>query len=217
MKHYLSFHTIFIVNENIKWLEEFILYQLKNYFKDEKMKEFFYEFNNLFEKIDFYEMIKMCFSLYEICNSISKSKEDIDVVRLESKEYNGLFDQIQNLLKSCSFDFYEVASKELLSVKLIDIKYHDNHIYFKPNTNSFENTYSIDDTFKLTTKSYDYNEDIYTINNKVIYFFFILSAYNIVKKDIKENEIVETLLKNTRTLKRNYKKSAKVRWQTKLT
>lgn len=26
MKHFLSFHTIFIVNENVKWLEEFILY-----------------------------------------------------------------------------------------------------------------------------------------------------------------------------------------------
>ena len=26
MKHYLSFHTVFILNENIKWLEEFIIY-----------------------------------------------------------------------------------------------------------------------------------------------------------------------------------------------
>ena len=33
-------------------LQEFILYQLKTYFKDEKMKEFFYQFNNLFEKIN---------------------------------------------------------------------------------------------------------------------------------------------------------------------
>ena len=26
MKHYLAFHTVFILNENIKWLEEFIIY-----------------------------------------------------------------------------------------------------------------------------------------------------------------------------------------------
>jgi hypothetical protein len=26
MKHYLSFHTVFVLNENIKWLEEFIIY-----------------------------------------------------------------------------------------------------------------------------------------------------------------------------------------------
>ena len=26
MKHYLSFHTVFILNENINWLEEFIIY-----------------------------------------------------------------------------------------------------------------------------------------------------------------------------------------------
>ena len=196
-------------------LEEFVVYQLRNYFKDEKMKEFFYEFNNLFEKMKFHEMINMCFSLYEICNAISKSDENIDVVRLESNEYTSLLDQIQNLLKSCNFDFYEVASKEMLNVKLIDIKYHENHIYFKPDTKSFEHTYSIDNTLNLTMKSYDYNEDIYTINNKVLYFFFILSAYNLVRKDIKDREIVQSLLKNTRTLKRNYKKSAKVRWQTK--
>jgi len=196
-------------------LEEFVLYQLNKYFKDDKMKEFFYEFNILFEHINFIELTKLCVSMYEICNSISKSKEDLDVVRLESKEYNGLLDQIQNLLKACTFDFYEVASKEMLQIKLIDIKYHDKYTYFKPDTKSFEHTYSIDDSLKLIKKSYDYNEEIYTINNKVLYFFFILSTYNVIKKDIKERKIVETLIKNTRTLKRNYKKSAKVRWRTK--
>lgn len=198
-------------------LEEFVIYQLRKWFEDDKMKEFFYEFNKLFEKMNFIEMAKFCMSIYEICNVISRSEDTIDVARLESKEYNGLIDEIQNLLKACQFDFYEVASKEIIKTKLVDIKYNDNHIYFKRDTHSSEHTYSIDDHLKLSKKTYDYNEDIYTINNKVIYFFFILSTYNVIKKDIRENDTVQELLKNTRTLKRNYKKSAKVRWQTKLT
>ena len=198
-------------------LEEFVIYQLSKWFQDEKMKEFFYEFNKLFEKMKFIEMAKFCMSIYEICNAISKSEDTIDVARLESKDFNGLIDEIQNLLKSCQFDFYEVASKEMLKTKQVDIKYHDNHIYFKTDTRSSEHTYTIGDNLKLSKKSYDYNEDIYTINNKVIYFFFILSTYNVIKKDISENSTVQDLLRNTRTLKRNYKKSAKVRWQTKLT
>ena len=165
----------------------------------------------------FVEMAKFCFSIYEVCNTINKSDDTIDVARLETKEFNAYLDEIQNLLKSCQFDFYEVASKEMLKIKLIDIKYHENHIYFKTDTRSFEHTYAIDNDLKISKKSYDYNEDIYTINNKVIYFFFIISTYNVIKKDLSESDIVQDLLRNTRTLKRNYKKSAKVRWQTKLT
>lgn len=39
-KYFLSFHTIFLINENIRWLEEFLLYYIKLGFEQ------FYLYNN---------------------------------------------------------------------------------------------------------------------------------------------------------------------------
>jgi len=202
-----SFDKSIIRETNEKYLLElFVEHQLEEHFTSDKMKDFFTQFQLIFDKME--DLSQLCFVLYEICNSIKK-EDDIDTVRYKSTEYNSSFDKLEQALKNSSFDFYDVASKELNELKLIDIKYHDRHIYFKKNSNSFEHTYEIDSTLNLEKVEYEFNEELYNVNNKVVYFFFILSVYNTIKSDIKDLEIVNTLLKHTRTTKRNLKKSAK--------
>ena len=201
-----SFDKSIIRETNEKYLLHlFVIHQLETHFDNTEMKDFFTQFNLIFEKSDNAEM---CFVLYEICNML-KNKKEVDVARSTSNEYNAELDTLQQILKGSSFDFYDIASKHLLELNSIDIKYHEGYIYFKPQTNSTEHTYNIDSKLNLEKEDYSFNEELYSVNNKVCYFFFILSVYNTIKSEIKDSEIVDTLLKHTRTTKRNLKKSAK--------
>jgi DNA repair exonuclease SbcCD ATPase subunit len=186
-------------------LEKFVVHQLETHFDNDEMKDFFTQFNLTFDKTNHAEL---CFVLYEICNKI-KNSTDADVVKLQTTEYNSEFDELEQTLKNSSYDFYDTASKQLLELKPIDIKYHEGHIYFKPKTDSFVNTYVMDDKMNLEKAEYTFNEETYLLSNKLLYFFFIMSVYNSVKSEIKDKKIVDTLLKHTRTTKRNLKKSAK--------
>jgi len=202
-----SFDKSIIRETNEKYLLElFVEHQLQEHFTSDEMKDFFTQFQLIFDKME--DLPQLCFILYEICNSIKK-EDDLDTVRYKSTEYNSSFDKLEQLLKSSSFDFYDTASKQLHNLNIINIKYYDRHIYFKKDTDSFEHTYEIDSHLNLEKAEYDFNEELYTVNNKVVYFFFILSVYNVIKSDIRDLEIVDTLLKHTRTTKRNLKKSAK--------
>ena len=202
-----SFDKSIIRETNEKYLLElFVEHQLQEHFTSDEMKDFFTQFQLIFDKTE--DLSQLCFILYEICNSIKK-EDDVDTVRYKSTEYNSKFDKLEQILKTSSFDFYDTASKQLHELEVINIKYHNNHIYFKTDTDSFENTYEIDSKLNLEKTEYDYNEELYSVNNKLVYFFFILSVYNTIKSDIKDLEIVDTLLKHTRTTKRNLKRPAK--------
>ena len=202
-----SFDKSIIRETNEKYLLElFVEHQLQEHFTSDEMKDFFTQFQLIFDKTE--DLSQLCFVLYEICNSIKK-EDDVDTVRYKSTEYNSKFDKLEQILKTSSFDFYDTASKQLHELEVINIKYHNNHIYFKTDTDSFENTYEIDSKLNLEKTEYDYNEELYSVNNKLVYFFFILSVYNTIKSDIKDLEIVDTLLKHTRTTKRNLKRPAK--------
>jgi hypothetical protein len=202
-----SFDKSIIRETNEKYLLEiFVKHQLEEHFTSDEMKDFFTQFQLAFDKME--DLSQLCFVLYEICNTIKK-EDDVDTVRYKSTDYNSSFDKLEQILKNSSFDFYDIASKQLHELDVINIKYHNNHIYFKTDTDSFERTYEIDSKLKLEKAEYDFNEELYSVNNKLVYFFFILSVYNTIKSDIKDLEIVDTLLKHTRTTKRNLKRSVK--------
>ena len=150
----------------------------------------------------------MLYTLYEICYNIKKSKKDIDVVKFNSNEYNALFDEFEELIRESNYDFYSEANKIFPSRKNISIKFFENSIYFYTNSNSFENTYIYIDN-KFESESYDYNEELYFINDKILYLFFILSTYFENEKSFTSLPIVESLNKYIRTQKRNKKHSIK--------
>ena len=109
-----------------------------------------------------------------------------------------------------NYDFYGEAIKNLNNDKKISLKFHENHIYFYKNTNSFEKIYSINDTFELSLLTEDFNEEIYYINDSMLYYFFILSSYFLLKKDIEPTEFLKNLDKHSRTMKRKSKSSKKL-------
>ena len=185
-------------------LEEFILYQLNTYFDNDVMKDFYTHFKNCFDKKEMYELNTMCFVLYEICNSIKEYKK-IDVARLKSSKYNSYLDEIENKLKDYPYDFYEHASKGVSLENLVSLKSLDNYIYFYNNTGSYEKTFNIDDDMEFKNEEYDFNDDIFLINNKVLYYFYILSGASIIMNDIKDEEIIDSLEKYSRTKKRKIK------------
>ena len=199
-----EFDKKIIENTNQKFiLEKFIENQLKTYF--DSNKQFYFEAKQILQKKHYSTML---YTLYEICYNIKKSKKDIDVVKFNSNEYNALFDEFEELIRESNYDFYSEANKIFPSRKNISIKFFENSIYFYTNSNSFENTYIYIDN-KFESESYDYNEELYFINDKILYLFFILSTYFENEKSFTSLPIVESLNKYIRTQKRNKKHSIK--------
>jgi hypothetical protein len=183
-------------------LQKFFDKLFKNYFEDTKL--FYYEAKQILQKKHY---SKMLYDLYNVCCAINKSKKTIDVVKYDSKEYNSLYDELENLIQESNYDFYSIANKILPSNNNISLKFSNNNIFFYTNSNSFENTYVYKDN-KFESEAYDFNDDIYFINDKVLYLLFIINAYFEVEKYLEESPIIHSLNKYIRTQKRN-KKSIK--------
>ena len=181
-------------------LHKFFNKLLKNYFEDSK--HFFYEAKQILQKKHY---SKMLYELYNVSCQIKKSKKTIDVVKYN--EYVSLYDELENLIQESNYDFYSEANKILPSKNHISLKFSDNSIYFYTNSNSFENTYEYVDG-KFESKPYDFNEEIYFVNDKVLYLLFIINSYFEVEKVIDDLPIIHTLNKYVRTQKR-HKKSIK--------
>jgi hypothetical protein len=187
--------------------EKYILQKFfDNLFKDyfESTKQFFYEAKQIVQKKHY---SKMLYELYNICCSIKNSKKNIDVVRYDSKEYDSLYDEFEELIRESNYDFYSVANKILPSKKHISLKFSNNYIYFYTNSNSFENTY-VYENGKFTSETFDFNDDIYFVNDKVLYLTFIINSYFEFEKMLEESPIIHSLNKYVRTQKRQ-KKSIK--------
>jgi len=191
-------------------LQEFIQLQLEEHFDNLEMKNFYYEFKNLFmkEKKFLEELEEFCFVMYEICNTINNSEKNIDVVKCLDTKYSSFMDELESKI-NINYDFYDQASKNL-GVKNISLKFYENHIYFYKNTNSFEKVYSMNNSLELSLITEDFNEEIYYVNDGMLYYFFILSTYFLIKKDIKENEFLNSLDKHSRTMKRKHKSAKKL-------
>ena len=197
--------------------ESFLEAVLEEHFSSNEMKEFYFEAHEVINRKN-YQIANLCFRLLEICDAIKKSKLDIDVVRFKSSELNGEFDDFEEKLHNTNYDFFGAASKEI--PETISITFSKHHIYFHKNTNSFANTYCINDSMKITEEYYDFNEDLYYVNDSVLYFFFILSNYFYMKSNMSESPIVDKLDKFSRTLKRkknikskSIKKLLEERWE----
>jgi len=197
--------------------ESFLEAILKEHFSSNTMKEFYFEAHEVIGRNN-YEIANLCFKLLEICDAINKSKLDIDVVRLSSSELNSEFDDFEEKLVAANYDFFSAASKEIDAT--ICITFSKHHIYFYKQTNSFVNTYTIDNSMKITQEYYDFNEDLYYISDSVLYFFFILSNYFYMKPHMSTSPMVDVLDKFSRTLKRkkntkskSIKKLLEERWE----
>ena len=191
-------------------LQKFIELQLEEHFDNNEMKNFYYEFKNIFNKSDYEELAEFSFIMYELCNRIHDEKQKkIDVVKLLDTKYASYMDELERKV-NINYDFYGEAIKNLNNDKKISLKFHENHIYFYKNTNSFEKIYSINDTFELSLLTEDFNEEIYYVNDSMLYYFYILSTYFLLKKDIEPTEFLKTLDKHSRTMKRKSKSSKKL-------
>jgi hypothetical protein len=182
-------------------LQKFFDTFFKDYF--EESKPFYYEAKQILYKKHYSKLI---YDLYNICCLINKSKKSIDVVKYDTDA--STFDELEHLIQESNYDFYSEANKIIPSKKNISLKFYNNSIYFYTNSNSFVNTYIYkDDTFE--SAPYDFNEDIYFVNDKVLYLFFIISSYFEFEKLLDESPIIHSLNKYVRTQKRHKKSSIK--------
>ena len=170
------------------------------------------EKTEMINKKEYYNIAKLCFVIIETCNAIqsyvstSKSNLDVDVVRMKSDKYNSIFDSFEQDIKKTDYDFITTASKMLPSS--ISITFSEGYIYFYTNTNSFVNTYSINENLQIDKEHYDFNEELYFINDSVIYLFFILTNYFYMKPKIHISS-EDSFAKFTRTMKRQKNKHTK--------
>lgn len=189
-------------------LKLFITEHLKNYFESKEMKEFYFHAKELFtkDKDSVYSYAKMFFVLQEIINTIRSDDRKIDVLRIKSKEYNSTFDFLNFKLESHEYDFYSVAKKELLNNKQIDLTFKDSSIFIALSDKD-DHVYDFNKNLTLTVSNYKYKNDIYYMNDSMVYLFFILSTHfylqseNLVDLD-DYKEIEDSLERSVRKLKR---------------
>ena len=211
-------------------LKLFIQRHLEEHFETKEMKEFYFHAKELFGKQDCSEYAKMFFVLNEIINVIRDSKEDIDTVRIKSKEYNSSFDYLEFMLQGYEYDFYNVAKKKFVldenDSKQMNLTFKDT-IFICLNKNG-KKTYDFNKNLTLKRNDFDYKEDICYINSQMVYLFFILSTHfylqseNMIDNDeykALENNLEKTVRKLKRTKnkeKRSIEKIFKERKEFKL-
>jgi chromosome segregation ATPase len=189
-------------------LKLFITEHLKNYFESKEMKEFYFHAKELFtkDKDSIYNYAKMFFVLQEIINTIRSDDRKIDVLRIKSKEYNSSFDYLNFTLESHEYDFYNIAKKELLNNKHINLTFKDSSIFIALSDKD-DHVYDFNKNLTMTVSNYKYKNDIYYMNDSMIYLFFILSTHfylqseNLVDLD-DYKEIEDRLESSVRKLKR---------------
>lgn len=190
-------------------LESFLESVLETHFIDSEMKHFYAEAYDLLDKKHINESIKMFFGILEICDALKKASKnkEMDVIRLKTDDLDAAFDSFEQKVKDSNYDFYRAASKELRSS--ISITYSKDHIYFYMNTNSFVHTYSIDDDMEIKEESYDFNKELYYVNDSMIFLFYVLANYYTMKDKMYDSAIGDVLAKFQRTNKR--KKNSKTK------
>ena len=197
-------------------LKQFIQYHLEEHFNSKEMKEFYFHAKEIFAKQDYSEYAKMFFVLNEIINVIRSSKEDVDIVRIKSKEYNSSFDYLEYILQDYEYDFYTVAKKKFLlddsHIKPFDLTFIKENIYISVNKGS--KTYDFNKDLTLTRKDFDFKSEIYYISSHMIYLFFILSTHFYLQSEnmIDTDEyftVSNNLEKTVRKLKRTKNKEKK--------
>ena len=190
-------------------IECFLEEMFDTHFTSNTMKEFYFEAHLVLKnlKTDFYENAQMCYKLLEICKVIEKSKKDIDIVRFKSSQLNGSFDNFEQAIKNADYDFFTAAKNEIPSE--INISFSKDHIYFYKNTNSFVNTYSINRSYNLDEENYEFNEELYFINDSVLKLFYIISNYLFMKNKLPTFKLGKDIEKFERTSKRKKNKQSK--------
>jgi len=193
-------------------LKLFIQRHLEEHFETKEMKEFYFHAKELFGKQDCSEYAKMFFVLNEIINVIRDSKEDIDIVRIKSKEYNSSFDYLEYILQGSEYDFYNVAKKKFIldedDTKQMDLTFKDTIFIC---INKGKKTYDFNKNLTLKRADFDYKEDICYINSQMVYLFFILSTHFYLQSEnmIDNDEYIaleNNLEKTVRKLKRSKNK-----------
>jgi hypothetical protein len=197
-------------------LKLFIKHHLEEHFNSKDMKEFYFHAKEIFAKQDYSEYAKMFFVLNEIINVIRSSKDDIDIVRIKSKEYNSSFDYLEYILQDYEYDFYTIAKKKFLlddtHDKEFNLTFVKENIYISVNKGS--KTYDLNKNLTLSRKDFDFKSDIYYISSSMIYLFFILSTHFYLQSEnmIDTNEyftVSNNLEKTVRKLKRTKNKEKK--------
>ena len=120
-----------ILMKRNQYNKQYYLKRKEQHQKETKeMKEFYFHAKELFGKQDCSEYAKMFFVLNEIINVIRDSKEDIDTIRIKSKEYNSSFDYLEYMLQGSEYDFYNVAKKKFVldenDTKQMNLSFKDN-------------------------------------------------------------------------------------------
>ena len=172
-------------NETIM-MEKFLNTMLKDHFTDIEMKQFFLEASNILDKKSCDDISTLCFELLEICKLIEQSDKNIDVIKLENTSLNVDFDKLENKIKECPYDFFEQAKKHFPTKKEISIGFFKDAIYFYLETDKFDKTYTIDKQNELHLANFDFNEEIYYVNNHMLYLFFIICNKIITKQKFAE-------------------------------
>jgi len=178
-------NMISTANENIM-MERFLDTMLKDHFTDIEMKEFFFEATNILDKKSCYDISTLCFELLEICKIIELSDKNMDVIFIEKTSLNVDFDKLETKIKECPYDFFEHAKKEFPNKKEISLGFFKNGIYLYLETNKFDKMYTIDKQNELHLANFDFNEEIYYVNNHMLYLFFIICNKIINKKKFAE-------------------------------
>lgn len=172
-------------NETIM-MERFLDTMLKDHFTDIEMKEFFFEATKILDKKSCDDISTLCFELLEICKIVELSDKNIDVIKLENTSLNVDFDKLENKIKECPYDFFEQAKKHFPTKKEISIGFFKDAIYFYLETDKFDKTYIIDKQNELHLANFDFNEEIYYVNNHMLYLFFIICNKIITKQKFAE-------------------------------
>ena len=125
---------------------------------------------------------------------------------MSSTEYNAIFDEFEQNLRKADYDFFTEASK--LVPNKTSIKFFEDHIYYHNNTDSFEKTYTINSSLDIDKEHYNFNEELYFINDSTIYLFFIISSYLYMKPNVKLS-LEDSINKFSRKMKRTKNKKTK--------
>lgn len=186
--------------------ETFLNYMFEQHFSSEEGKQFYFEAYEILNKKKYFEIAILCFVILENINAIQRSRKDIDTVRMSSTEYNAIFDEFEQTLRKADYDFFTEASK--LVPNKTSIKFFEDHIYYHNNTDSFEKTYTINSSLDIDKEHYNFNEELYFINDSTIYLFFIISSYLYMKPNVKLS-LEDSINKFSRKMKRTKNKKTK--------
>ena len=186
--------------------ETFLNYMFEQHFSSEEGKQFYFEAYEILNKKKYFDIAILCFVILENINAIQSSRKDIDTVRMSSTEYNAIFDKFEQNLRKADYDFFTEASK--LVPNKTSIKFFEDHIYYHNNTDSFEKTYTINSSLDIDKEHYNFNEELYFINDSTIYLFFIISSYLYMKPNVKLS-LEDSINKFSRKMKRTKNKKIK--------